>query len=190
MIIKRIVSVVCVILLGAGLAIAKDSPDKKREKARKMADQTLKELYKLQPTAQAAIQKAAGYAVFNNMGTNLLLLSTARGAGIAVHAQDKQETFMKMISAGAGLGVGVKDYRVIFVFENEEAFNRFLDSGWSGSAQTDAAAKAGQSGAAYSGAVEVSPGVWVYQITKNGIALQLTLQGTKYYKDDDLNKKT
>jgi len=37
---------------------------------------------------------------------------------------------------------------------------------------------------------EVSPGVWVYQITKNGLALQLTLQGTKYYKDDDLNKKS
>ena len=27
---------------------------------------------------------------------------------------------MKMISAGAGLGVGVKDYRVIFVFENNK----------------------------------------------------------------------
>jgi hypothetical protein len=40
----------------------------------------------------------------------------------------------------------------------------------------------------YSGAVEVSRCVWVYQITKNGVALQLTLQGTKYYKDDDLNK--
>ena len=25
-------------------------------------------------------------------------------------------------------------------------------------------------------------------ITKKGLALQLTLQGTKYYKDDDLNK--
>jgi hypothetical protein len=58
-----------------------------------------------------------------------------------------------------------------------------------GSAQTDAAAKAGEKGAAYSGAVEVAPDVWVYQITKNGLALQLTLQGTKYYKDDDLNKK-
>ena len=53
----------------------------------------------------------------------------------------------------------------------------------------DAAAKAGKSGAAYSGAAEVAPGVWVYQITKNGVALQVTLQGTKYYKDDDLNKK-
>jgi hypothetical protein len=41
---------------------------------------------------------------------------------------------------------------------------------------------------AQSGALEVTPGVWVYQITKNGLALQLTLQGTKYYKDEDLNK--
>ena len=96
---------------------------------------------------------------------------------------------MKMVSGGVGLGVGVKDYRVIFVFENDKALTNFLDSGWSGSAQSDAAAKAGKSGAAYSGAAEVAPGVWVYQITKNGVALQVTLQGTNYYKDDDLNKK-
>jgi lipid-binding SYLF domain-containing protein len=87
------------------------------------------------------------------------------------------------------LGLGVKNYRVIFVFENDNALNQFLDSGWSGSAQADAAAKAGKAGGAYSGAVEVADGVWVYQITKNGLALQVTLQGTKYYKNDDLNKK-
>jgi hypothetical protein len=34
----------------------------------------------------------------------------------------------------------------------------------------------------------VEPGVWVYQITKNGHARQLALQGTKYYRNDDLNK--
>jgi lipid-binding SYLF domain-containing protein len=187
--IRNVVSILVMILVAVGLVIAKDSPEQKRGKTRKMANQTLNDLYKLQPTARAAIQKAAGYAVFNNMGTNLLLLSTARGAGIAVNGKSRNETFMKMISAGAGLGLGVKDYRVIFIFENSQAFTRFLDSGWSGSAQTDAAAKAGKSGAAYSGAVEVSPGVWIYQITKNGLALQLTLQGTKYYKDDDLNKK-
>jgi len=185
---RIIASALVAILLASGFASAGDSPDKKREKTRQMADQTLQDLYKLQPTAQAAIQKSAGYAVFNNMGANLLLVSTARGAGVAVNSNTKQETFMKMVSAGAGLGVGVKDYRVIFVFENDKALAQFLDSGWSGSAQTDAAAKAGEKGAAYSGAVEVAPGVWVYQITKNGLALQLTLQGTKYYKDDDLNK--
>jgi lipid-binding SYLF domain-containing protein len=179
-----------VVLLVGGLASAGDTPDEKRNKTRKMAAQTLEDLYKLQPSAKTAVQESAGYAVFNNMGTNLLLLSTARGAGIAVNSQSKQETFMKMISAGAGLGLGVKDYRVVFVFKTDKALAQFLDSGWSGSAQSDAAAKAGDKGGAYSGAVEVAPDVWVYQMTKNGLALQLTLQGTKYYKDDDLNKQS
>jgi lipid-binding SYLF domain-containing protein len=187
---KIVASVLAFSLLFVNVGSAKDSSEEKREKTHKMAAQTLEELQKLEPTSQAAIQKSAGYAVFNNMGTNLLLVSTARGAGIAVNSKTKEETFMKMVSAGAGLGVGVKDYRVIFIFENDDAFSRFLDSGWSGSAQTDAAAKAGKSGGAYSGAVEVAPGVWVYQITKNGLALQLTLQGTKYYKDDDLNNSS
>jgi lipid-binding SYLF domain-containing protein len=186
---KVIVCMLAMASLFAVVSVAADDNEKKREKSRKMATHTLQDLYKLQPTAQAAIQKSAGYAVFNNMGTHLLILSTARGSGIAVNTQSKQETFMKMVSAGAGLGVGVKDYRVIFVFENDNALNQFLDSGWSGSAQADAAAKAGKSGGAYSGAAEVAPGVWGYQITKNGLALQLTLQGTKYYKNDDLNKK-
>ena len=186
---KMIASSLALILLATGLARA-DSPEEKRQKTRKMATETLQDLYKLQPASKRAIQKSAGYAVFNNMGTNLLLLSTARGAGIAITSKNKQETFMKMVSAGAGLGVGVKNYRVIFVFENNDALNHFLDSGWSGSAQTDAAAKAGDKGGAFSGADEIAPGVWVYQITKNGLALQITLQGTKYYKDDDLNKKS
>jgi len=186
---KTIASILTVAMLSASMCIAADDNDEKRDKSRKMAAQTLQDLYKLEPTAQATIQKSAGYAIFNNTGVNVLLLSTARGAGIAVNNKTKEETFMKMISAGAGLGVGVKDYRVIFVFKTDKAFNEFLNSGWSGSAQADAAAKAGEKGSAESGALEVAPDVWVYQITKNGLALQTTLQGTKYYKDDDLNKK-
>src|SRR5205823_6368934 len=112
--------------------------DQTREKLRKMTAQTLEDLYKLQPASRESIQKSAGYAVFSNMGTNILLLSTARGAGMAVNAQTRQETFMKMISLGAGLGVGVKDYRVVFVFENQKALDSFINSGWDSSAQADA----------------------------------------------------
>jgi lipid-binding SYLF domain-containing protein len=183
-----ITAILAIAGLTAGLLGAKDSPDQQREKIRKMAAATLTDLYKLQPDSQAAVQKSAGYAVFNNMGTNLLLLSTARGAGVAVNSKTKQDTFMKMFSAGAGLGIGVKDYRVVFLFETDEALAKFLDSGWAGETQADAAAKTSKSGAAYSGAAMVAPGVWVYQITKKGLALQLTLQGTKYSKDKDLNK--
>lgn len=186
---SKITASILTIALLTGIAFAKNSAEEKREKTRKMATETLQELYKHKPSAESAIQNAAGYAVFNNMGANLLLVSTARGAGIAVNSKTKEETFMKMVSAGAGLGLGVKDYRVVFVFENEDALNRFINKGWSGSAQADAAAKAGDAGGAYSGAVEMEPGLWVYQITKDGLALQITLQETKYSKDKDLNKK-
>src|SRR4249919_2653453 len=147
---KLIACMLVVALLSAVVYGGEDDNEKKRAKSRKMATQTLQDLYKAEPTAQAAIQKSAGYAVFNNMGANLLLLSTARGAGIAVNTKSNQETFMKMVSAGVGLGIGAKDYRVIFVFENEAALAHFVDSGWSGTAQADAAAKAGKSGGAYS----------------------------------------
>lgn len=187
---KIIASMLVLALLSASTCVRANDDEKKREKTRKMTAGVLKDLYKTEPASKSAIEKAAGYAVFDNMGVHVLLLSTARGSGLAVNNKTKQETFMKMVSAGAGLGMGVKDYNVVFVFETEKALAHFLDSGWEGSGQADAAAKAGEKGGAYSGAMEVEPGVWVYQITKNGLALQLTLQGTKYYKDDDLNKTT
>ena len=186
---RTIVAVFAMTLLTAAWSSAKDTSDDKREKIRKMAAQTLEELYKIHPAARPAIQKSAGYAVFSNTGVNVLLLSTERGGGMAVNSNTKQETFMKMVSVGAGPGVGVKGFRVIFVFETEAALSQFVNSGWEGKGQVDAAAKAGDTGGAYSGATALGPGVWIYQITKNGLALQATLQGTKYYKDDDLNKR-
>jgi lipid-binding SYLF domain-containing protein len=123
------------------------------------------------------------------MGTNLPVVSAARGASGAVNTKIKQETFTKMISAGAGLGIGVKDCRVVFVFENEKALDKLIQSGRAAETQADADAEANQKGTGLSGAAMIAPGVWVYQITKNGLAIQLTLQATKYYKDDDLNKE-
>lgn len=50
-----------------------------------------------------------------------------------------------------------------------------------------AAAQASSQGAAFAGAMSVAPGVWLYQLTDDGLALELTAKGTKYYKDGDLN---
>ena len=55
------------------------------------------------------------------------------------------------------------------------------------SAQADLAAKAGTKGGAFAGAIDVAPGIKLYQITENGLALQATIQGTKYWRDGDLN---
>jgi hypothetical protein len=52
---------------------------------------------------------------------------------------------------------------------------------------TAAAAKTKDDGSA-AGAT-VMPGMEVYQFTKAGLALQTTVQGTKFWPDDSLNKK-
>ncbi|MGA3210075.1 MAG: YSC84-related protein [Terriglobales bacterium] len=183
-----IATLVAVLLMATVSAWAKDdTPDEKRADIRKDVAAVMKRLYKAEPHAKSAVAGAAGYAAFDNMGMNLLVVSTARGSGMAVDNKTKKETFMKMISGGVGLGAGIKDYCVIFLFENQQALARFIDSGWDASTQADAAAKSDTKGGAYSGASSVAPGVWVYQLTKKGLALQVTLQGTKYFKNGDLN---
>lgn len=170
-------------------SFAKDKTSEgQRADIRKMANETLTS-HKEEPTARGAMLSAADYAVFDNVGAHVLLLSTACGDGIAVNRKTKEETFMKMMSAGAGLGAGVKDYRVVFVFENARALDGLINSGWQAGPQAYAAAKSTGSGGAYSGAVAIAPGVRAYQLTKKGLALtlQVTLQGTKYSKNDKLN---
>lgn len=163
------------------------SVEEKRESVRKSAGESLELLYKAQPKAQAAVEKNAGYAVFNNVGTKILLFGGGKGKGIAVNNQNGNETFMKMAEVQAGLGLSIKEFSVVFVFETEEVLNTFINQGWEFGGQATVAATDSVNGISMEGAVSVSPGVWMYQMTKKGLAAEITVKGTRYYKDEDLN---
>jgi lipid-binding SYLF domain-containing protein len=94
---------------------------------------------------------------------------------------------MKMIEVQAGLGLGIKKFRLVWVFQRHKDLDDFINSGWELGAQTSVSAQLGEEGGGIAGAISVSPGVWLYQLTDDGLALELTGKGTKYYKDDDLN---
>jgi len=159
----------------------------KRQDAMQMRNDTLDKLYRLHPDARQQIASAEGYGVFSNVGVNLILLSAGNGWGVVRDNRSGQDIYMKMVSAGIGIGLGVKDFRGVFVFTSREAFRRFTEHGWDASAQADAAAKAGRKGEAFAGAIEIAPGIKLYQITEHGLALQATIQGTKYWRDAELN---
>jgi lipid-binding SYLF domain-containing protein len=176
-------------LFGKDKSEAEKQEEVKQEQAdiRKMVNETLNRLYKLQPGAKSAISKSAGYAVFNNFGTKILVVGGGTGKGILFDKKNKKEVFMKMIEAQAGLGMGIKKFSVIFVFDKQSNVDSFVNSGWEFGGQATAAAKMGEEGGAFAGAMSVSPGVWMYQLADDGLAVELTGKGTKYYKDDDLN---
>jgi lipid-binding SYLF domain-containing protein len=177
------------LMLLAPLLHAKGDAESKRAEIRKMRTEVLEELYAKRPEVKDKIRHAAGYAVFSNVGVNLVIASFAGGQGIVVSKGmlKDTETFMKMGSAGLGFGLGVKDFRAVFVFSDKDKLNAFIEKGWDFSGQADAAAKSDDKGGAASGSETILPGVEVYQLTKNGLALQATLQGTKYWKDKDLD---
>jgi lipid-binding SYLF domain-containing protein len=89
------------------------------------------------------------------------------------------------------LDLVVKKFRVVFVFDNQKVFDSFVNSGWQFGGQADAAAKTSpEKGGSMQGAASVSDGVWMYQLTDKGLAVEITATGTKYSKDDDLNTKS
>jgi len=188
------VTVAGTVLIGSIFSVApvwaaKKEPTKAQKQAevRKTANETLNRLYKLQPGSKEAIQKAAGYAVFSNFGMKIFVAGTGSGKGIAVNNATKKETFMKMLEVQAGLGIGVKKFRLVWVFLTEAALNGFINSGWELGSQATAAAKYDDKGGGVAGALAISKDVWLYQLTDKGVAAELTAKGTKYYKDDDLN---
>ncbi|MDO9207035.1 MAG: hypothetical protein Q7T91_02175 [Sulfuricurvum sp.] len=162
--------------------------DQQRADRLQSSNETLQLLYKHAPEAKEMIANAYGYAAFSNVGVNLVLLSAEGGTGVAHDNKTGKKTYMNMASGGVGFGLGIKDFRAIFLFENKAVFDRFVNEGWEANAQADAAAKLADKGDAINLAITVAPGIRLYKLTQNGLALQATIQGTKYWKDAEMNK--
>jgi lipid-binding SYLF domain-containing protein len=179
---------VCLLFLASctTTGIGRGTPQERRSAILEMRQEVLSELYGIKPDTRAQLGSAAGYAVFSNANINLIIASFGGGFGIVRDNQSGADTYMRMGEVGIGIGAGVKDFRAVFVFHNAAALQRFMDVGLSVGGQADAAAKAGDLGAAISGEALID-NVSVYQLTQSGLALQATIKGTRYWEDGDLN---
>jgi lipid-binding SYLF domain-containing protein len=162
-------------------------PDKEREKIQETRSDILAKLYAEKPSAKNEIKTAKGYAVFSSVGINVFLVSTERGDGILRDHSSGKDTYMKMFSAGGGIGMGVKDFSAVFIFTTEKALQDFQTEGWDFAAKADASAESDGKGVGTEAAVTMVPGTIIYQLTAAGLALQATLQGTKFWTNVDLN---
>lgn len=182
----RLVFIASVFAMLSACASTAKSPQEQRLAIQKTTGETLNKLYDLHPHTRSEIKNASGYAVFANASVNVILASFGGGYGMVKSNTTGEITYMKMTEIGVGLGAGVKDFRIIMVFDSKGTMDQFIDHGWVFGAQADAAAKASDQGAAIGGEVTVN-GIKVYQFTESGLALQATVKGTKFWKDARLN---
>ena len=186
---KSIFALCLALCLLSGCAAPDDTPAQKRSAIQQMRSDTLSRLYKQYPQARKEVSSAAGYAVFSNVGNNLLLVSSGNGYGVVREKRSGRDTYMKMATLGVGLGLGIKDFQSVILFRDQQSLSYFLEHGWDSGVQSDATFKSGKKGGS---AVDVAAAanyekIKVYNLTASGIALQATLQGYKYWQDDELN---
>ena len=174
-------------LIIVGCATMGDKPKAQKQQAiLDMKNKTLSDLYKIKPDVKAQISSAPGHAVFSNINVHIIFAGFGGGYGVVTNNKTGKHTYMRMGEVGIGLGLGAKDFRVVFVFHNAKTMNRFIKHGLAFGAQADAAAKASDKGMAF-GAEATVDNMTIYQLTESGLALQATVKGTKYWKDDSLN---
>jgi len=181
-------SLIALLILTAGCIGPKGfNPDQKREFVLNMKNDALSQLYREKPHTQKLIENAAGYGVFSNINAQILFVGGGGGYGTITDNQNGTQTYMKMAEGGLALGIGIKDFREIIIFNSPAVLYKFINFGWDLTLSGDAAAKSGSKGGAIGIETDFQSDVVIYQITKNGIALSTSLAGSKYWKDKELN---
>ena len=180
---------VCLMSATTFAATSPDKIDKQRAEIDTLSEKALNRLYEKVPSAQNVIKNCYAYATLSNTGIKLGILGDAHGRGLAVNNTTGEKVYMRMKEMGIGLGLGVKEYDLIFVIGTEKAWNSFISGDLKFASSADASASDGQAGGAIDGASIAANGVWVYQITKKGLALEASIKGTKIYADKKLNKR-
>jgi lipid-binding SYLF domain-containing protein len=109
-------------------------PDKtaaqQRQEILKKSDDILKQLYAAQPKTKELVEKSAGYATFSNFGMKILIAGGGSGSGVVINKSNSKPVYMNMAEVQAGLGMGIKSFQNIFIFQTEAALNDFVNSGW------------------------------------------------------------
>jgi lipid-binding SYLF domain-containing protein len=133
-----------------------DSVKEKQQSVLKQRDEMLAELYRTRPEVKDRIQRAVGYATFRQTDVNLFLLASGTGYGLVVDNKTGKDTFMRVASLGGGVGLGVKDLRVVFVFNDPKIMKQFVEQGWQFGGKADASAKYEDTGISADQAVKVN----------------------------------
>jgi lipid-binding SYLF domain-containing protein len=126
----------------AGLFSPKgDSAEEKRQVIRQQRDEVLADLCNAKPELKERVKKAAGYATFKQTDMNLFILASGRGYGVLKDNKTGKDTFMCVASLGTGIGMGVKDLRVVFIFNDAKIMQQFIEQGWQVGGKGDVSAK-------------------------------------------------
>lgn len=145
------------------------------------ANAALERLYQTAPGAREMVARAKGVLIFPSVIGGSFIVGVEHGRGV-LRVGGHNKGFYSTTGASVGWQAGGQSKAVIYVFNTQEALNKFLASdGWSVGA--DATVAVGRVGA--NGSVDTTTAegpVTSYVLTNAGLEAGVSLQGSKITK--------
>jgi lipid-binding SYLF domain-containing protein len=157
------------------------SAQEKREFLVELEKETLAELVEDQPEAQADLDKAIGHAIFSNTAAKVPFVGAGDGIGVVVNKETGERSYLKVTRFDVGGGLGVRSYRLVIFFFEEEALKKLSGGKLEFGAGVEAGVKDQDIGTGAGGiAGSRKDGYVLYQLSDSGASVSLTVRMIRY----------
>lgn len=167
------------VLMTASTVLAKETPEQTRAKLNEMSQQVLSRMYEKYPSSERAMQTVYGYCTISASSVKWGFWGDDHGRGVAVNNETDERIYVKMKEVSVGVNFGAKEYDLLFVILNKEAWDSFTSGNIKFGTEVSAQASDGVNGDTFADAKIVANGVWVYQLDKKGLAVEMSFKGAR-----------
>ncbi|MBR5914013.1 MAG: hypothetical protein IKZ58_06595 [Selenomonadaceae bacterium] len=169
-----------IILTSTSVSLAKEKdPDKERAELMQMSGEVLDKMSKKYPETTDQVENSYAYCTISSSSVKLGFWGSGHGRGVAINNETGEKVYVKMKEVTVGFNIGAKEYDLLFIITNKDTWDKFISGKIEFGTEVTAAATDGVSGDAYTNAKNVAKGVYVYQVDKKGLAVELTFKGAR-----------
>lgn len=143
----------------------------------KLEQETLARLVKEHPKAEQELAEAVGYLVAEQDIVKIPQVGWASGAGVVVEKATGKRSYLRIPEIQFGVGWGGRVEKIVIIFRDIDKLRDIADGKWYAGASAEAAAKAGDVGAAGSGGTSdlMKKGYTSYVLTDAGVSATATV---------------
>ena len=168
-----------VLVTASTVFAAKKSPEQLRAELNEMSGQVLERMYQKYPSAEKAVEISYAYCTISASSVKWGFWGDDHGRGVAVNNKTGERIYMKMKEVSLGVNFGAKEYDLLFLIANKEAWDRFISGNIKFGSEASVQASDGVNGDTFADAKIIAKGVWVYQLDKKGLAVELSFKGAR-----------
>jgi lipid-binding SYLF domain-containing protein len=155
--------------------------DEKRDLLADLERETLAELVETYPDSQSEIDRSVGHAIISNRLAKVPFVGAGEGIGVVFDAESGERTYLKVGRLDVGGGLGVREYRLVVLFFDQEPLRKLAGGKLELGAGVEAGAKDKDIGTGAGGVAGSRDEKRVlYQLSDAGVSATFTVRAIRY----------